>query len=124
MYIALIVENNLDFAWLLLDFIKRNTHYRALHVRNAQGALQFIRCIKPDLFIIDYQLPDMSGMELYQQLQTGKAAKGVPILMIDSTLPQAIGMARDMVKTALLFDEDEFIAAIEVLLAPHEISSQ
>ncbi len=40
--------------------------------------------------------------------------------MVDSTLPQAISLAWDMVKATLLFDRDEFIAAIEILLAPIE----
>jgi DNA-binding response OmpR family regulator len=120
MKIALIVENDLNFAKLLVDFIMRNTSYHAIHLSNAETALQFTQYIRPNLFIIDYQLPDMSGIDLYQELQNAPAAMGIPTLMIDSALPQAISVARDMVKTTLLFDEDEFIAAIEALLTPSE----
>ena len=53
--------------------------------------LDMAREHRPDLILLDLQLPDLPGDELLQQLQTDETTRGIPVIMVtaDATRGQA-----------------------------------
>lgn len=52
---------------------------RALSVEQAQ---QLMREMQPDLIILDWMLPGMSGIEFARRLKSDEYSKGIPIIML------------------------------------------
>ncbi len=52
---------------------------RALSVEQAQ---QLMREMQPDLIILDWMLPGMSGIEYARRLKSDEYSKGIPIIML------------------------------------------
>jgi two-component system phosphate regulon response regulator PhoB len=56
--------------------------HRALRADNAEQALEMIRTELPDLVVLDWMLPGMSGVEFARRLRTDKRTHAVPLIML------------------------------------------
>jgi len=82
----LIVEDDPTIGILLQEVIQRNTPYQVIWAARASEALQAIKDTVPDLLLLDYFLPDMLGIELYDHLQGAIPQKHVPTIMLTASL--------------------------------------
>lgn len=90
--IILIVEDDTDIGAFLVQALSQETCYQALLATDGFQALKIVNDIKPNLFLLDYHLPRMNGIELYDQLHAQKELEDVPAIMTSASLPQrAIG---------------------------------
>jgi len=64
----LVVEDDEDTRELIGLLISTLPAYHYCLVSDASQAIHFTQGVKPDLFILDYRLPGMNGLELYDQL--------------------------------------------------------
>ncbi len=113
----LLVEDDVNIGEVLTQAISQETSYIAILVHSGAEALNTVKGIKPNLFILDYQLPQMNGIELYDQLRTMADLEEVPALMISAQLPQKELKKRGVAGMNKPLDLDEFLHAIEQLLA-------
>jgi DNA-binding NarL/FixJ family response regulator len=66
----LLVEDHAGFAKALLQMLSQNPILQIVSVaESAEAALEYLRQSQVDLVLIDYSLPDMSGINLVQVLQ-------------------------------------------------------
>ncbi|WP_444883214.1 phosphate regulon transcriptional regulator PhoB [Microbulbifer sp. PSTR4-B] len=56
--------------------------YRCLEAENAQEAHALVIDEKPDLILLDWMLPDVSGVELARRLKRDELTTAVPIIML------------------------------------------
>jgi len=56
--------------------------HRALRAENAERALEMVRTELPDLVVLDWMLPGMSGIEFARRLRSDKRTHGVPVIML------------------------------------------
>src|SRR5574340_332916 len=66
----------------LLAFNVEQAGYQALRAEDADSAWQQIRGSAPDLILLDWMLPDTSGVVLAKQLRSDARTKDVPIIML------------------------------------------
>ncbi len=79
--LVLIVEDEEALVTLLqYNFEKEN--YRVSLARNGQEAILLIDEMLPDLIILDWMLPEISGLELCRQLRSRTKTRNVPIIML------------------------------------------
>jgi DNA-binding NtrC family response regulator len=83
----LIVEDDADIAQFLQQLIEEETPYHTIVIDNGQTALEQATRIHPCLLLLDYRLPKVNGLELYDRLQEEDATRGVPAIMMSATLP-------------------------------------
>lgn len=60
----------------------------ALHtflIADPYEALKFAKTVNVDLWIIDYLLPGMNGLELYDRLHASKTFQDVPFILISAS---------------------------------------
>ena len=88
--VILIVEDDEDVGAFLVAAIQQETPYHAIVVSDGFAALKTVHDVKPDLFILDYQLPQMTGIEVYDQLRARPELSDVPALLMTA----GIGMPR------------------------------
>jgi CheY-like chemotaxis protein len=83
----LIVEDDADIAQFLQQLIEEETPYHTTVIDNGQTALDQAPTIRPCLMLLDYRLPRVNGLELYDRLQLVEETRGVPAIMMSATLP-------------------------------------
>jgi len=113
----LIVEDDMYIGEVLVQAIMQETTFIAILVQSGDEALNTVKGIKPNLFILDYQLPRMNGIELYDELQTNTDLQQVPALMISAQLPIKELKKRNIKGMNKPLDLDDFLQTIEQFLA-------
>jgi DNA-binding response OmpR family regulator len=113
----LLVEDDINIGEVLVQAITQETSYRAILATNGFDALKFVENLTPDLFILDYQLPRMNGIELYDLLRTTAKLANVPAIMMSARLPQQELVNRDIIAMNKPIDLDDFLQTIDLLLA-------
>ena len=86
----LLVEDDSSIGSFLEEAIEQETPYRAIVASDGHAALKLVRHFTPCLFILDYGLPDMNGIELYDRLHINHALAPIPAILMTASrqLPQ------------------------------------
>ena len=66
----------------LLAFNVTQCGYRAIQAHDANAALELINRALPDLILLDWMLPGMSGVELARRLRADQRTHNIPIIML------------------------------------------
>jgi two-component system response regulator (stage 0 sporulation protein F) len=83
----LIVEDDAAIGEFLQQLIESETPYTSEVVSDGPHALEAAQHLQPCLFLLDYRLPGMNGVEIFDRLQTMEETRGVPAIMMSATLP-------------------------------------
>lgn len=113
----LIVEDDTDIGLLICELLSQETPYKAIWVSDSMQALQLASTMKPDLCIIDYWLPSINGIELYDRLHEMKDLANMPAILISAYLPEHEVKKRQIVGIHKPFEIDDLLDTIERLLA-------
>ncbi|GHO72427.1 hypothetical protein KSD_01980 [Ktedonobacter sp. SOSP1-85] len=71
----LIVEDDPVLGNLLLETFQEETTYQGYLASSGESALMMLSTITPALFLLDYQLPGMNGLELADHLRRREGGK-------------------------------------------------
>ena len=113
----MVVEDDVNIGEVLVQAITQETSFFAILVSDGFAALHAVENLKPNLFILDYQLPRMDGIELYDQLHAFPGLAHVPAMMMSAQLPQKELAKREILGMSKPIDLDEFLQTIEELMA-------
>jgi two-component system, response regulator, stage 0 sporulation protein F len=83
----LIVEDDAHIGTFLQQLIEEETPYNTSVISNGLQALEKAPQIHPCLMLLDYSLPGINGIELYDQLQQKEEVRGTPAIMMSAPLP-------------------------------------
>ncbi len=114
--IVLIVEDDESTGEVLTLVISQETPYRPLLVRNGHHALQVLQQRKPKLLILDYRLPDITGIELYDHIQTLQERKDIPTILMSATHPSEQIEPRQIVLIEKPFELEALLKVINFLI--------
>ena len=115
--VILVVEDEETISDFIVRLLEQETPYKAFSVPNATQALELVDVIKPDLFLLDYQLPGIDGLELFDRLHVMKGLEAVPALMFSANaLSQNALHKRHIPFLMKPFDLDELLQIVEKLL--------
>ena len=115
----LLVEDDPNISTLLVEAIAQETPYQAIVASDSHAALKLVRHFTPCLFILDYGLPGMNGIELYDHLHLNRELEPIPAILITANRhipPQQIRQ-RQLITFMKPFELDSFLDTIETLLA-------
>lgn len=116
----LIVEDDLAIGEFLQQLIEAETPYSSAVVNNGQRALELAKQVRPRLFLLDYRLPGMNGVEVFDHLQDMAETKGVPAIMMSATLPTEELRKRGIYQLRKPMDIGNVIRMITHALATYE----
>ena len=114
--LILVVEDDEAIGALLVQLLVQETHCRALLAVDSFEALNVVREIKPDLFILDYQLPMMNGIQLYDSLHVISRLENVPAILLSARLPRREVEKRSLIGMGKPFDLDELLETVNKAL--------
>lgn len=119
--LILIVEDEPDIAELLELYLRREG-FRTERASSGSGAVQLHRALRPDLVLLDVNLPDFDGFEVMRRLHEAAPALGVhtPVIMVtalatdlDKLLGLKLGADDYVVKP---FSPPEVVARVKAVL--------
>ena len=113
---VLVVEDDTGIGNFLVQAILQETPYQAMLVADGFQAIKAVTNIRPSLFILDYQLPRMNGIELYDQLHATKGLEHIPAVVISARLPRQEIEQRKIIAMSKPLELDDFLNTIEKLL--------
>ncbi|GCF11861.1 response regulator [Dictyobacter arantiisoli] len=119
----LIVEDDADIAQFLQQLIEEETPYHTTVIDNGQTALEQASQIRACLMLLDYRLPKLNGLELYDRLQDNPETRGVPTIMMSATLPVKELELRGIYQIRKPMDIGSVIRMITHALATYEEKS-
>ncbi len=97
--VIVVVDDDQEIGTIITELIHQHTSHEVQHHLTGKQALQAMRTTRSHLFILDYNLPDMSGLELHDRLHTLEHLRTVPTLLISAVKPPL----RELQKRALIF---------------------
>jgi two-component system cell cycle response regulator/two-component system cell cycle response regulator DivK len=111
----LVVEDHPLNRELVVDILEA-AGYTMLQAEDGIGLLEQVKAERPDLIILDLQLPAVDGLTLARQLKADPATKSIPILAISThAVPQVQAQARAAGCAGFLtkpLDTQEFVLTI------------
>ncbi len=78
---VLVVEDDAAIQ-ALLDFTLKKAGFEATIVASAEAGAEALRDALPDIVLIDWMLPKMSGIAFARQLRRDTRSAGLPIIMV------------------------------------------
>ncbi len=112
----LLVEDDAIISELLTQMIIQETPYQIFAVSDGFEALNLVQNIQPQLLILDYWLPFMQGIEVYDILHSTEGLEEVPAIMLSVNAPVQEINKRHMTYIRKPFDMTKLLDTINRLL--------
>jgi signal transduction histidine kinase/DNA-binding response OmpR family regulator len=80
--LILLAEDQDKVSEFVVDYLVERKRYRVIATRNGLEALERARAEKPDLILMDIQMPKMDGVEATRQLRADANLATVPIIAL------------------------------------------
>lgn len=113
----LIVEDDPILGELLLEALQGEAICQGILVPSGEMALSILQTITPALFLLDYHLPGINGLELANRLRRREGGEQRPILLMSASFPQENGALEGLRTIQKPFDLEQFLQLIAELLA-------
>lgn len=78
---VMIVEDNELNMKLFRDLIEAHG-YRTVQTRSGLSAMEIAREHRPDLILMDIQLPEISGLDVTRKLKADSELKSIPVIAV------------------------------------------
>ena len=82
-FTVMVVDDD-DQILVLVEILLRRQGYTVLKAPSPYAALDLLRDHTPDLFLLDYMMPGMNGVELCQHLRTQPTTQTTPVVMLSA----------------------------------------
>lgn len=115
---VLIVDDDRDIGELLRSIIVDQTNYRVVWIAESDLALEAAPHLKPSLILLDYVMPTLDGLKLFDYMQGLEHIRGVPVVLISarSSIPFEQLEIRGIHFLGKPFEMDELLSLVNRLV--------
>lgn len=107
---VLIVDDEPDAIAIAETMLSEVKGITTLSETSGEGGLAKAKETKPDLVILDIQMPGKSGFEVFTELQKDESTKGIPVIMLTGVQEKTgIGFSAKEMKNFLGKEPDAYI---------------
>jgi len=112
----LVVEDDENIGELIVEAFIQETPYQAMLATDGKQALKIVQNVKPNVLLLDNNLPDMKGIELFDRIQVEKELENVPVLLMSANVPVQEVKKRNLFCLNKPFELNDLLQIIERLL--------
>jgi len=112
----LIVEDDPSIGEMFVQTLVEEHIYNPVLVVSGVQALETVKNITPDLLLLDYHLPSMNGLELYDTLHVMPQFSAIPAILITAGVLQYDIRDRHIVGMSKPVDINKLLDIISELL--------
>ena len=122
-YAILLVEDDAADAVLIREALRDHAATRVVaQAEDGVAALEWLRdpaCQRPDLIVLDLNMPRMNGVEMLEVLKSDEDLKSIPVVVLTtSSAPEDIRSAYEMHANAYVTKPvslDDFVATVRTI---------
>jgi DNA-binding response OmpR family regulator len=111
----LVIDDSRQQREFIVDYVLKPNGFETIVARDGMEGLDFARRHKPDLIIMDLQMPRMDGLQVLEQMNTEQLE--IPVILMTAHGSEAIAVEvfRKGVKDYVMkpFELDDMLAAID-----------
>ncbi len=85
----MLVEDDLDIALLAQIALEQIGGFEFCHFAAGPVALREVAGIAPDLIILDYRMPDMTGLQVIDALKATAETSAIPVIFMTASVMPA-----------------------------------
>jgi two-component system, cell cycle response regulator DivK len=78
-----VIDDDPGILELATELLEREG-YRVLVASSGEEALAMMRAVRPDLILVDYNMPVMNGLEVVQRLKADAETRRIPLVAVTS----------------------------------------
>jgi CheY-like chemotaxis protein len=121
---VLVVEDDEDIGPLIMSVLfEEGAHHQppiqAILAVDSLQALEMMSTITPNLFVLDYYLPRMNGIDLYDRLHAMEGLEQVPAIFMSANPPIQEIEKRHLTSVRKPFNLDELWSTVSKLIIQH-----
>jgi DNA-binding response OmpR family regulator len=85
MQVVLVVDDNTAVRMVISDFLAYSfSHIKVLQAEDGIEGMELAQKNRPDLILLDAEMPNMNGFEVAQKLRASSDTQAIPIVAISS----------------------------------------
>jgi len=92
---VLVVDDEKDIVEFLTQLLEDND-YRVSSASDGVEAMELVTNEKPDLILLDLQMPEETGTGLYRKLQHKKEYKSIPVIVISGLAGSYVAVSKSV----------------------------
>jgi CheY-like chemotaxis protein len=112
----LVVEDNAILSKILQRTIETCTAHRVVHLSDGASIREKVNEHKPDLLLLDYDLPGQNGLDLYDLVHATEGCEHIPAIIISADLPQKQLIQRNLLGLSKPYKTSALLRMLEGLL--------
>jgi two-component system, response regulator, stage 0 sporulation protein F len=120
---VLVVEDNVDIGWLLCHALRTAGWTTDLAHRGDLALERLARPPLPDLVVLDYRMPELTGEDVLRAIRAHPQLAGLPVVLCSADGPRDLpGDLRAMVSAVIdkPFTIAQVVAAASAAIEPRE----
>jgi CheY-like chemotaxis protein len=112
----LIVEDDSGIRDTLEEILQEETIHQIFLAQDGETALKMLQTAMPDLFLLDYRLPDINGLELLDHIRRIKGYEQTPVVLMSASLFRENIAGQHLRYLRKPFDLDRLLQMVEEAL--------
>ena len=116
----LIVEDDPSIRDTLEEVFEGETDHQVLLAEDGEAALEILQTATPQLFLLDYKLPGMNGLELTERIRRIKGYECTPVFLMSANIFQEDFSKFQLKYVRKPFELDELLQLVEDALAEQD----
>jgi len=112
----LIVEDDAGIRDTLGEVLQEETTHQVFLAVDGETALAILQTARPNMFLLDYKLPGMNGLELVERIRRIKEYEQTPIVLMSANLFKEDVTGYNLKYIRKPFDLDRLLQLIEEAL--------
>jgi CheY-like chemotaxis protein len=112
----LVVDDEADVRKFLTTVLEKEG-YQTLAAEDGAKALDIARSEKPDLVILDLQMPNQTGTDFFRKLSKDKQLSATPVIVVSGLAGRHLAVKEPVAVFDKPIDPGKFLAAVEKALA-------
>jgi CheY-like chemotaxis protein len=113
----LVIEDDENIGEIIVQAVQSETSHQIVRVSDSPQALELVQGVKPQLFLIDYWLPGMNGLELYDYLHSKEEFQAIPAILMSANAPVQELQKRGLYYLKKPFELEELLQVIDRFIA-------
>ena len=108
----LVVDDEADVRKFLSAVLEKHG-YRVVAAEDGRRAFEEVEREHPDLIVLDLQMPEQTGTDLYRRLLKHDALRDIPIIVVSGLAGRHLAVSSPFAVFDKPIDPDEFAATVE-----------
>lgn len=80
--LILVADDDLNNLKVILSYVRTaEAQYRVINANNGRNAYQLALTARPDIILLDWEMPEMSGIEVVQALKKHQETADIPVII-------------------------------------------